>query len=144
PEGSMPAWDADEGYAVRIRDGQKSYVVALLRGWDHWIPGRDTQYLYLFGADGRFLDRLSCYINSRLTRMFANHNKFLTEVLESPEPDGAQFVIRYIPENGGRISGNWSHQVTHQGKTTSYAWDEDEPGVQVPGELDLRGLCRVA
>jgi hypothetical protein len=42
----------DEGYAVRIRAGQLNYVVAILRGNERSIPGRDTQCLLLFGPQG--------------------------------------------------------------------------------------------
>jgi hypothetical protein len=54
--------EADEGYAVYFREGEKHYVVAILRGDNHIIPGDDTQYLLLLDHEGRLLDKLSCAI----------------------------------------------------------------------------------
>jgi hypothetical protein len=62
----------------------------------------------LLDQDGRIADRL-------------------TSARTSPQP---RLVIR----SGGSISGNFSHQVTHEGKTHSYHWGQDGPNA---------GLCRV-
>jgi hypothetical protein len=40
---------------------------------------------------------------------------------------------------GGSVSVNFSHQVTHEGKTHSYAWNQDGPNA----DWARKGLCRV-
>ncbi len=123
----IPGERIAEVYATNIED----HVVVVLRGRSHWIPGHDTQYLLLLDQDGRIADRLSCAINNRLTRRFRGHPPtFCTDVPPAPETDGARLVVRY----SGSVSGNWSHQVTHEGKTHSYYWGQDGPNA---------GLCRV-
>jgi hypothetical protein len=134
----------DEGYAVFFREGEQKYVVAVLRGNSHVIPGDDSQYLLLLDHEGRVLDRLTCAINNRLTRMFVDYyGVFRTEVPDAAE-DGAQLIIRYIPEHGGSVAGNWSHGIAHGGKTRRYAWNQDFGGSIPPSEWDKKGLCRVA
>ena len=132
-----PTRDADEGYALRRGD----YVVVVLRGDSHCIPGDDTQTLLLCGRDGTLLDMLSCAVNNRLTRWVVNHKGvFRTEAPQPPEKDGAQFIIRYVPD-GDELSGNWSHSVAHGGGEQFFAWG---PGPLSPGEWASKGLCRVA
>jgi len=143
-------WDApgqftEEGRAVAAQDGRTGYVVVILGGWEHFIPGTDWQHLLLLDWDGRLLDRLSCGINCRLTRMFVNHKGvFLTDALGVPEKDGAQFIIRYVPEKGGAIAGNWEHDITHGGETYRFHWGQDRPDALRSAELARQGLCRVA
>ncbi len=128
-----PTRDADEGYALR----RGNYVVVVLRGDSHFIPGDDTQMLLLFNQRGDLLDSLSCAVNNRLTRHFVNHQGgFFTDAPQPPEPDGAQLVIRYQPD-GDELSGNWSHSILHEGMNRSFAWG---PGA----DWAKKGLCRVA
>ncbi len=123
----IPGVRPDEVSIATFQDGR----VVILRGWDHFIPGKDTQHLLLLDRKGRCLDRLSCSINARLTRMVVgSSDSFRTDVLAAPEADGAWLVIRY----SRGVSGNFSHQVTHEGKTHSYHWGQDGPKA---------GLCRV-
>jgi hypothetical protein len=140
--GQRPLSEVDEGYAVYSPDGERKYVVAILRGYDNIIPGRDTQYLLLLDAEGRLLDRLSCGISNRLTRMFDDSGIFRTEVPEVAV-DGAQFVIRYIAEDGGRLSG-WDHEINHAGKWYHFHWSQDLLGEIPSAEWAKKGLCRVA
>jgi hypothetical protein len=135
----------DEGYAVRVGSGAELRVVVILRGDDHVIPGSDTQYLLLLDREGRLVDRLACAVSNRLTRFIVGHMAdFRTEVLDVPADDGAQLVIRFIPEDGGSVSGNWSHDVIHAGRTTTWCWDQDRPDAIRSAEWDRNGLCRVA
>ncbi len=135
----------DEGYAVQIGTGSDRHVVAILRGDSHCIPGYDAQYLLLLDRDGRLLDWLACVVNNRLTRMFLNHMvDFRTEVPEANQADGAQLVVRFIPENSESISGNWRHSITHAGRTTYWSWSQDELDAIRSAEWDSKGLCRIA
>jgi hypothetical protein len=136
----LPDHSVEEGFAVKVGDG---HVVAVLRGASRVIPGTDTQYLLLLDREGRLLDRLSCDINNRLTRMFEGSGIFRTDVSGRPGHDGAYLVVRYIPESGDSISGNWSHEIVHQGKTYSFLWDQDRPNAIRSVEWERKGLCRV-
>jgi hypothetical protein len=135
-----PSGVADQGHAFRF----DANVVVVLRGWNHCIPGDDTQTLLLLGSDGKLLDRLSCSVNARLTRMFVDHKcGFRTFSLLRPDKDGAQLVIRFIPEDGGPPSG-WTHHIVCAGKTYFFSWNSEEPGSIRPIESWKKGLCRVA
>jgi hypothetical protein len=141
----IPGVRPDEVSIATFQGGHDNYVVVNLRGWDHSIPGDDTQHLVLLDHEGRCLDRLSCSINARLTRLYVHHKGiFPTEVPKTPEKDGARLVIRYIPEDGGNLYGNWSHEIAHGGRASSYAWPKDKLEGIGPGEWDRKGLCRVA
>src|SRR5262249_33539909 len=134
----------EEGRAVRFQAGDATFVVAILRGDTHTIPGNDTQSLLLFDSNGSQLDKLFCSINSRLTKMFVESGMFCTDVPNDAEKDGAQLIVRYLPEKGGKVGGNWSHSITHQGMTTSYPWRRLNPdGPPIP-DFEHQGLCRVA
>jgi hypothetical protein len=137
--------DADEGYAAALRTGRDRLVVVVVRGSALCIPGDDTQSLLLFHPDGRLLDSLSCSINNRLTRMFVDHLwTFGTHVLEPADRDGACLVIRCSPPAGEVFGGNWSHDLTHGGRTWTYPWDPERPGAIPSSEWVTKGLCRVA
>jgi hypothetical protein len=134
-----PAWGIDEGYAVSVNDGLKDYIVVILRGWTHTIPGDDTQYLFLLSPDGKILDRLSCAVNSRLTRESGTFTGSLrTELVHKHGSDGADLIVRYAPPNREGISGNWCHTVVCRGFVHSYPWNEE------PNDFEKKGLCRVA
>jgi hypothetical protein len=143
PEGIVRV---DEGFAAAVGAGR---VAVVLRGDSGFMPGDDTQYLLLLDQEGRLLDRLSCSISNRLTRMFVESGDFRAEVSEAPQPDGAQLVLRYVPEKGGSVSGNWSHEITHRGKTYrfhwgQFYWNQGRPGAVPSVEWAAKGLCRVA
>lgn len=150
PQGFDLDRNVDEGYAVRVRSGQQRYVVAVLWGWGHYIPSWDTQYLLLFSPDGELLDTLSCSINCRLTRVFIKEisGTFRTDVLDAD--DDARLVLRYVPEPGGRIAGNFSHWVNHQGRSSAYPWEKgygwgrENEGFLRTADMEREGLCRVA
>jgi hypothetical protein len=134
-----PGWGIDEGYAVSVNDGLKNYIAVVLRGWDHIIPGDDTQYLFLLGADGKILDRMSCAVNSRLTREVVAKGSFRTALVRKRESDGTDLIVRYSPPNGESISGNWAHTIVCRGYVRSYPWNEEPPN-----DFEKKGLCRVA
>jgi hypothetical protein len=142
PSDYLPDEDIDEGYAVEIRGAQQRYVVAVLRGDSHVIPGSDTQHLVLLSLDGRVLDSVSCEISNRLTRGFG-HGTFRTDAPSKPEGDGARLLIRYIPEPGVPFAQNFSHGINHAGRGEVFHW-LPETAVVPPAELERRGLCRVA
>jgi hypothetical protein len=139
-----PLHEVDEGYAVYIPEGGKRYIVAILRGDDNFIPGRDTQCLLLLDEEGRLLDKLSCDISNRLTRMFVDYSGIFRTEVPDAAADGARLVIRYIPEDGSSVSGNWSHGITHAGRTHHFVWNQHFPGSISSAELDGKGLCRIA
>jgi hypothetical protein len=125
----------DEGFAAEVPFG---YVVAVLGGASPFTPGDDTRHLLLLDRQGRLLDRLSCSINNRLTGMPVGGGTFSTEFPAGPQADDARAVIRYTPPKGRTVAGNWSHEVTWQGKTYSFRWDQTRPA-----EWQEKGLCRV-
>jgi len=106
--------------------------VAVLGGHYPVFPSDETQYIVLLDREGELLDRLSCGISNRLTRMYVDSGTFLTDVLDAPAADGARLIIRYIPEKGGSMPGNFSYELSQGAKThtLSNEWDN--------------GLCRVA
>jgi len=53
-------------------------------------------------------------------------------------------VVRYIPEDGGSVPGNWSHEISYGNKIYSFCWDQDRPEALRSAEMDKKGLCRVA
>jgi hypothetical protein len=142
--GQQGLTEVDEGYAVFFRQDEKKYVVAVLRGDDGCIPGEDTQFLLLLSDAGRLLDRLSCRISNRLTRMFVDYSGVFRTEVPDWAADGGQLVVRYIPEDGSSVSGNWSHGITHAGKTYHFPWSKDLLSKVPSAEWDKKGLCRVA
>jgi hypothetical protein len=139
----LSASHTEEGRAIAVREGRTRYVVVILGGWTHTIPGTEWRQLLLLDHDGRLLDLLSCNINSRLTQMLAGP-VFLADTPEVPEEDGAQFVIRFFPRKGRTISGNFSHSILHAGKEQFFGWNQDKPGAVPSAEWARQGLCRVA
>ncbi len=134
----------DEGYAIRIGAGADLRVIAILRGDDSFIPGQDTQFLLLLDTEGRLLDWLTCSVSNRLTRWVVGETSvFRTDVAAIGEDDQAQLVIRFIPEDGS-VSGNWSHDITHAGRTTTWVWAQHDPTSIRSAEWDKKGLCRLA
>ena len=133
----------DEGYALRRRIANTFCIIAILRGNSQSIPGTDAQQLILFDKKGRMLDMLSCEINNKLTRMIIDSGQFYTDVLEGAEKDSIRLVIRYVPEKGAEVSGNWSHEITYEGKTYSFHWDQDNPDNIRSVDWESKGLCQV-
>jgi hypothetical protein len=130
-----------DGFAVRIG---ADFVVAVLREDIPVLPGEDRQHLLLLDRHGKVLDHLSCAINNRLTKMAANSGIFRTEMADTAVPDEARLVVRYLPEIGGRIAGNWSHEIVLAGERYTYSWDQDRPDSIRSAEWEKKGLCRVA
>jgi hypothetical protein len=133
-----------DGYAVQVGGSDKARVIVVLSGEGNVIPGSDTQHLLLLDGAGRILDRLSCDINNRLTGDITNPAIFRTEVPNNQEIDGTRLVIRFIPAKGDSISGNWSHEITHRGKTSTFSWEQSERNTIPSAEWERKGLCRVA
>jgi hypothetical protein len=125
----------DEGFAAEVPFG---YVLAVLGEASPFTPGRDMQHLLLLDRQGRLLDRLSCSISNRLTGMPVGGGTFRTQFPAGPQADDARAVIRYTPPKGRTVAGNWSHEVTWQGKTYSFRWDQTRPA-----EWQEMGLSRV-
>ena len=104
----------------------------------------------LFRPDGKLLDTLSCSINCRLTRVFVKEvsGTYCTDVIDS-ETD-ARLALRYVPEPGGRIAGNFGHWITHQDKSQQYPWERGydwrkvREGALSSADMEREGLCRVA
>jgi hypothetical protein len=141
----IPDWYVSEGRAVLIKADHSDRVVVLLRGNMPVIPGEDTQYLLLLDQEGRQLDRVSCAINNRLTELRGDEGAILrTDVLRTPSEDAAQLVIRYIPEEGESIAGNWGHEIIHRGRIFRFGWDQDKPDSIRSAEWEKKGLCRIA
>jgi hypothetical protein len=138
-------WPLTDGRAVRLRAGHSDRVVVILRADSYTIPGVDTQYLLLLDQEGHLLDRLSCEISNRLTgRRGGDGAIFRTRALRRAAEDGAQLVIRFIPEEGGSIAGSSAHEINYRGRTYRFSWDQDKPGSIRSAEWEKKGLCRVA
>jgi hypothetical protein len=142
PEEYLAGKGLPQACAIRLGTGRDCPLVVVLRDASGFTGGSDTQYLLLLDSEGRLLDRLSCEISNRLT--FPRFLAFRTDVLEAPEEDGAQLVIRYLPSEGGGVSGSWGHAITHAGKTYRYRWDQGRPDTVRSAEWEAKGLCRVA
>jgi hypothetical protein len=126
-----------DGFAAEVGDGR---VVAALGLRMEAIPGCDEQRLLLLDGQGRLLDRLSCSVSNRLTMA---GGAFRTEAPASRQADGARLVIRYVPPEGSRVEG-WSHDITWQGKTYCFSWDQERPEAIRSADWEEKGLCRVA
>ncbi len=140
-----PGWFIDEGYAVPIREANTSYVVAILRGWGHILPGDDSQYLFLLDADGKILDRVVCAVDARRTRESVEHPGTLhTELPRKPASDGARLILRFLPSAGEALSGSWTHQIVACGQAREVHWDIGKPGDVSFATFKEKGICRVA
>jgi hypothetical protein len=134
-EAAPPGWW--EPRAVALRVGEQQYVVVVLKSSSPLIPGIDSQVLILLDGQGRFRDDLSCDISNRLTH-FA---EFRTLIPDQPEFDGAHLVVRL---DGDRARGNFSHDITHNGRSTEFYWGEDHLPPEHPTKWDRYGLCSIA
>jgi hypothetical protein len=74
--------------------------------------------------------------------MYADSGAFRTDLL-GPGED-ADLTMRYVPRKGERVAGNWTHEITHGGRTRRFSWDQDSPGALPSAEMESQGLCRVA
>jgi hypothetical protein len=127
---------------VEFQAGSALYYVSILRGWDHIIPGDDTQWLVLRDRERKLLEVVSCSINSRLTHMA--FGDFISEVLDPPGEDGASFGLRLVIEDERDFGGHFSHNVTCHGKISTYHWSRDRQGGVPAADLKSKGLCRLA
>src|SRR5258708_10006545 len=115
----IPDWDyADEGYAFIL---EQRYVVVVVRGWIHCIPGEVTQTLVLLDNSGRILDSIRCTISSRLVGESMD-GSLLTELTGSTDQDDGTLAIRYLPARSEAWRGDWSHDVTYQGRIYTFPW----------------------
>jgi hypothetical protein len=130
----------EEGRAVSVREGNNRYAVVVLT-WDSRINrGENRQELLLLGPDGRLLDQLLCSICNVLLA----EGVFRTDTPQAPAGDGAQFIIRFVPNKGRTISDRWAHSIEHGTKNVWVGRDEDRPGPFRQDEWVRQGLCRVA
>ena len=127
---------------VELNTGTGLYYISILRGWDHIIPGEDTQLLVLRDGERKLLDVVSCSINSRLTHM--TFGDFITQVLDPPVEDGASLVLRLLTCDDREFGGNWSHNVTCHGRIYTYHWHQSSQGAIPAADLKRNGLCRLA
>jgi hypothetical protein len=132
--GDSPRWVED--HAERVEDK----IVLVAKNGFVPIPGSDSRRLILMDNKGWFLDKVACWIDSRLTRGWGRNGSFRVERCQAPQPDGAQFIFRYLPPAGERVSGQQAHAVTHGRKWQRFCWDRD---IQA-SEWEEKGLCRIA
>lgn len=121
--------------------GLEPLVVVILYMADARYPGEDVQKLLLLDRRGRIRDTLSCSINNRL--VFWGGGLFRTDLPLNTQRDGAQLIVRYIPKDGGAISGNFAHEIHHDGQIYSFHWDEDRPQSKTADPWGDNGLCRI-
>lgn len=95
------------------------------------IPGTSAEQLVLLSSGGRILDRLQCHMNSR-------YGRIVHEILEQPEPDGTQIVLRFQPRTSSWWH-NW-HTISHQGAIETFRDKE----IEGRDEWDEKGLVRIA
>lgn len=111
------------GRAVIVRGQDGPRVIAVLKpGGLSSVPGIAAEQLVALDPSGRVTDRLACGINSR-------YGDLTTEFPAKPEVDGAELVVRFVPNrlNGGGWH-NW-HTITRDGKGyTIWAKDEGNTG----------------
>jgi len=129
----LPRSEWDDARAATIRVGQIEFVVVLLRSWNFAIPGIEVQTIFLLNDQGKFLDRISCQINSRCRPLY-------TAIPTKPEPDGAQLIIRL---DGFSARGNFAHYLYHGNEEQKFYWGHDKMPRNQPSLWDARGLCRI-
>lgn len=119
-----PRDEYDPGSPYRRRQGRaemiaglEPLVVVILYMADARYPGEDVQKLLLLDRRGRIRDTLSCSVNNRL--VFWGGGLFRTDLPLNTQRDGAQLIVRYIPKDGGAISGNFAHEIHHDGQIYS-------------------------
>ncbi len=118
-----------KGHAVVLRTRSGPYVVALLGTNSASVPGLTAQKLLLFDASGAVLDQLACGINTR-------YGDLATEAPAKAQADGADLVIRFVPQNPQSPWHNW-HTVTYDGKPYTFRATD-------PTDWAKQGLVRVA
>lgn len=122
-------------------------VVFNLREYGSVIPGGDWQTLILCTTDGHFLDKLSCKVSSRLTRMYVPLHQYQVDVRVPTADDPTQLVIRLIPGDGTNLWGNYGHEIAFGGYVYRFSWEDQESDTRdqsQPSAWDLHGLCRLA
>ncbi len=128
-----------EGQAAQVDYRKESYVVVVL----HWpglvIPGPNTYELMLLDRVGHRLDRVACEVSTRVTQ----EGIFLAEMRKSPEKDGSQFVIRYVPTEGDKMPSHFGHIIHYRGHAYHFAWDPDVSAQAKPVTWSQTGLCRI-
>jgi hypothetical protein len=130
--------DWSEARALMVPSDGTCDVVALIKGWNHFLPGVEVQALLLLDGDGRLLDLLECEISSQLTHMSTGTMHVVLK--ETPTPERTQFIIRL---DGTSTRGNFSHCIRHRGRSYNYYWGHDLPHNDQPTVWDKNGLCTV-
>lgn len=128
-------------HAEIISSGGKDHIGVVLVYPGMSVPGTSAVKLILFDRDGKFLDELSCDMNSR-------YGEIKPEVRGAPDADGTQIVLWFLPI----YESKWHnyHEITHRGNTAYFT----DPGVggitrltssekQQHEEWITSGLCRV-
>jgi hypothetical protein len=128
----------DKAFAVRIREEGAIYVVAIFYGYRYANPIADHHFFILFDHEGKLLDRMSCAWH--WTRYSDDIGHLITEVVNDPQEDGAQFVSRHIPGKDKRALWISGYDLAHADKTSGAFWDQDKMNVI---QRENRGLCRI-
>src|SRR5258708_2444131 len=129
----------DEAFAVRIREDDAIYVVAIFYGYRYANPIADAHYLILFNDQGKLLDQMS--VAWGWTRYSDDIGKLITEVVDEPQEDGAQIVSRYLPGMDKKALWIWNYELVH-GKKISGAYSDQEKWDA--NQRENSGLCRIA
>jgi hypothetical protein len=109
--------------AVTMELANERFVVVFLRTASGFIPGSDHQIAILLDSPGKRLDDLSCEINTRISHGFHE------VVLDKPEDDGAQFLIRLSATD--RI-GNFDQTINHNGVRTRFLFTHELGSIARP------------
>jgi hypothetical protein len=128
------------GQAQAVRIGN---LLVLVFGGSGRINGSD-QCLTIVDGEGSFVDSLLCYTDCPVPGglMLNTPDGILyTDVLDRPESDGAQFIIRC--EKLDEISGEWNHEITLHGRSHRFSWDQTNRDTRF-AEWMQKGLCRIA
>ncbi len=118
---------------IKTADSEHLLVVQIVEPM--CIPGTSAEQLVLLSPRGRILDRLQCHMNSR-------YGRIVHEILEQPESDGTQIILRFRGHTypkGTNWWHNW-HTITHQEATKTFR-DKEREG---RNEWDEKGLVRIA
>lgn len=124
--------------AVSIRHEKQSFILVVVRSFEQTIPGREMLTVLLLDGQGRFKDRFSCEINSRLTRM---HTARFHALIHAELLEGAHIVMRLDDMS---VRGNFTHTLHHGNRQESFLWGNTDLPPQKATPWDLNGLCRLA
>ena len=123
----------DNGRAVVVRGPGGPRVVVVLGSTPFSVPGTALQQLVALDPSGRVTDRVTCHINSR-------YGGLKTEFFGKPEADGADLVVRFVPNPISGGSGHYWHTISRDRQ--SYTFRAQEKGE--PVDWAQQGLLRAA